>query len=125
MNNEIKESKINWNEWLATWLMIFFSGSAYAASNNAFYAQLKYLITFGIAIVFLIKSRGKIPLICDNRKLAFWIPAIWCLICYGNWFIHNEEEFTLLLSRVLHLVLAYEIICIVSWNSFKKIYSKI
>ena len=124
MNNEIKESKINWNEWLATWLMIFFSGSAYAASNNAFYAQLKYLITFGIAIVFLIKSRGRIPLICDNRKLAFWIPVIWCLICYGNWLIHNEEEFTLLLSRVLHLVLAYEIICIVSWNSFKKIYSE-
>ena len=63
-------------------------------------------------------------MVCGNRKIAFWIPATWCLICFGNWIVHNNEEITLLLSRMLHLVLAYEVICIVSWDTFKRTYSK-
>ena len=114
MNNKIRDNRTTIFEWLATWLVIFFSGSAYAASNNSFYGQIKYLITFGIGVGYLIKSRGKIPLVCSNRKIAFWIPATWCLICFGNWIVHNNEEITLLLSRMLHLVLAYEVICIVT-----------
>lgn len=124
MNNKIRDNRTTIFEWLATWLVIFFSGSAYAASDNSFYAQFKYLITFGIGIGYLIKSRGKIPLACGNRKIAFWIPATWCLICFGNWIVHNNEEITLLLSRMLHLVLVYEVICIVSWDTFKRTYSK-
>ena len=124
MNNKIRDNRTTLFEWLATWLVIFFSGSAYAASNNSFYGQLKYLITFGIGVGYLIKSRGRIPLVCGNRKIAFWIPATWCLICFGNWIVHNNEEITLLLSRMLHLVLAYEVICIVSWDTFKRTYSK-
>ena len=51
MNNKIRDNRTTIFEWLATWLVIFFSGSAYAASNNSFYGQIKYLITFGIAVV--------------------------------------------------------------------------
>lgn len=124
MNSKIKDDRATRFEWLVTWLVIFYSGSAYAASNNSFYGQLKYLVTFGIGVGYLIKSRGKIPLVCGDRKLALWIPVTWCLICFGNWFIHSDEGFILLLSRMLHLILAYEVICIVSWDTFKKTYSK-
>lgn len=110
--------------YFAIFVLIFYSGSAYAAAVNSFYAQLKYLIILSIFFVFLIKSNGKIPLISKGRKFAIWIPTVWCSICLCSWLIHNDEGFNILLSRMLHIVLAYEIVCIVSWENFKTIYVK-
>lgn len=124
MSNEIADKRKKRFEWFATWLVIFFSGSAYAASNNTFYALFKYVITFCIGAFYLIRSRGKIPLVRDSKKMALWIPVIWGTLCFGNWIVHSEEGVILLISRLLHLVLAYEIVCIVSWDSFKEKYAK-
>ena len=124
MNSIKSENKTNQFAWLATWLVIFYSGSAYAASNNTFYAQLKYAIIIGTGIVYLIKTRGNIPLVRNNRKLAVWIPVIWGMLCIINWMVHNDEAFSLLESRILHIIFAYEIVCIVSWNCFKEMYIK-
>ena len=124
MRSITQENRADWLAWLATWLLVFYSGSAYAASNNSFYAQLKYVITFSIGIIYLVRSRGKIYLVRDDRKLAFWIPIIWILICFVNWFIHNEEGYILFLSRIFHIVLAYEVVCMASWEVFKEKYVK-
>lgn len=124
MKLNIKYNKKEYVEWLLTFLVIFYSGSAYAASTNSFYAVLKYTFTFGILLIWFIKYKGIIRYGNDQRKLAVWIPAVWCCILFLNWVFHDESVAGLI-SRMLHVIFAYEIVSIVSWKSFKEKYVKI
>lgn len=119
-----KYNKKEYIEWLLTFLVIFYSGSAYAASINKFYAVFKYAFTFGILLIWFIKYKGIIRYGTNQRKLAIWIPVVWCCILFFNWIFHGDSVIGLI-SRMLHVIFAYEIVSVVSWESFKEKYVKI
>lgn len=105
--------------------VIFYSGSAYAASINSFYGNLKYLITAVILVWALVYQKGQVPIIAHGYRMPVWILVSWaCLVCV-NWIVHGaEESLTTFFSRILHLVLVYAIVCIIPWERFKHLYIK-
>lgn len=119
----IDDKKAKICQWAFVLIVIFFSGSAYAASSNSFYGQLKYIIAVGTGAYALWKTNGKVPHVVRGRTMAIWIPCVWSLSYILLWFVHNDTETVVeTISRILHIWMVYEIVCIVDWEEFKEKY---
>lgn len=124
MRLKIKCNFKEYIEWCLTFLVIFFSGSAYAASNNNFYIFLKYAVTLSIILIWFIKCKGILRYKTKDRELAIWIPIVWCCILFFNCVFHSEPLINLII-RMMHVILAYAIVSIVSWEKFIENYTRI
>lgn len=120
-----KEQLIRVRDSLLVAIVILYSGSAYAASINSFYGNLKYFVTAVILVWALVSQKGQVSVVAHGYRMPVWILISWaCLVCV-NWIVHGAEESLMtFISRMLHLVLVYEVVCIIPWERFRYLYIK-
>lgn len=118
--------KINKNviEWIFVLSTILFSGSAYAASvPNVLYVRLKYIVVLVTLLYMILIKKGKIPVVIQNVKKPIWILGTWICLLVIVFFVHNDtESLSGLIGLILHVIFAYEVVCIVSWEKFVEKY---
>lgn len=123
MSIKLRRSKF---QWFLVALVIFYSGSAYAASINTFYMRFKMCIVAVLGMHMLVTYNGKLPVEMCGKIKPIWILATWAIVLFVSICIHSSTEpFTGFLNSLIHLFFVYEIITFVDWDSFRELYVRI